>query len=95
VRMMLFMLALASGSASASGERLVATCAACHGTNGAGNGTVLPQLAGQSKEALLASLRAFKAGTRPATVMQQIAKGYSDAQIEQMAAFLAAKGGAK
>jgi cytochrome subunit of sulfide dehydrogenase len=36
-------------------------------------------------------LKAFKAGTRPATVMHQLAKGYSDAQIEQIAAFFAAQ----
>ena len=83
-------LALASGAASANGQRLYATCAACHGTSGAGSGTTLPKLAGQPKEALIASMRAFKAGTRPATIMHQIAKGYTDEQIEQIAVFLAA-----
>ena len=82
------LMALASGAAAASGERLYATCAACHGTNGAGSGNTLPTLAGQSKQALVASMRAFKAGTRPATIMHQIAKGYTDEQIEQIAVFL-------
>lgn len=81
-------LALASGSAAANGERLYANCAACHGTSGAGNGSTLPVLAGQSKDALVASMQAFKDGTRPATIMHQIAKGYSDAQIEEIAVFL-------
>jgi cytochrome c553 len=83
-------LLLAAGPAVADGQRLVASCAACHGTNGVGKGSALPQLAGQPKERLVASLRAFKDGSRPNTIMQQIAKGYSEAQIEQMAAWLAA-----
>ena len=36
-------------------------------------------------------LLAFKAGTRPATVMTQLAKGYSDAQLRQLAAYFAAQ----
>jgi sulfide dehydrogenase cytochrome subunit len=72
-----------------AGQRLYATCAACHGTNGAGSGTALPVLAGQPKDALARSLRDFKTGARPATVMHQIAKGYTDEQIEQIAAYLA------
>ncbi len=88
-RVMFMMLALASSNAAANGQRLYATCAACHGTNGAGSGTTLPALAGQPKDALVASMRAFKAGTRPATIMHQIAKGYTDEQIEQIAAYLA------
>jgi cytochrome c553 len=87
------LLGLAASQAEAAdiGQRLYATCAACHGTAGAGTGVVLPVLAGQPKGALAASLQAFKAGTRPATIMQQIAKGYTDEQIEQLAAYLAAQ----
>jgi cytochrome c553 len=36
-------------------------------------------------------MRAFRDGKRPATVMHQIAKGYSDAQIESLAAWFAAQ----
>jgi len=81
-------LALASSTAAANGQRLYATCAACHGTNGAGAGNALPVLAGQPKNALVASMRAFKTGARPATIMHQIAKGYTDEQIEQIAVYL-------
>jgi cytochrome subunit of sulfide dehydrogenase len=70
------------------GARLAANCAACHGTNGAGKGDTLPTLAGQPKDELMASMRAFKAGTRPATIMHQIAKGYTDEQVEQIATWL-------
>jgi cytochrome c553 len=88
---MLLGLAASEALAADSGQRLYATCAGCHGTAGAGSGGVLAVLAGQPKDSLAASLRAFKAGTRPATIMQQIAKGYTDEQIEQLAAYLAAQ----
>jgi cytochrome c553 len=84
----LSMLALVSSTAAANGQRLYATCAACHGTNGAGVGNALPILAGQPKDALVASMRAFKTGARPATIMHQISKGYTDEQIEQIAVYL-------
>ena len=76
---------------AADGARLYASCAACHGTAGAGAGQALPVLAGQPQQALVASLQAFKAGTRPATIMQQIARGYSDDEIVLIAAYLAAQ----
>jgi len=71
------------------GARLAATCTGCHGTNGVTVGDAIPALAGQSKDALLASLKAFKAGERPATVMTQLAKGYNDQQLDELAVFFA------
>ena len=97
------LLGLAASTASAAsaqvvaadrGQRLYASCAGCHGTAGAGSGDrgdILPVLAGQPKDVLAASMRAFKTGARPATVMRQLAKGYTEAQIEQIAAYLAAQ----
>lgn len=70
------------------GQRLYANCAACHGTTGHTVGGTLPPLAGQPRDTLIAAMRAFKSGERPATIMHQIAKGYSDEQIEQIAAYL-------
>ena len=71
-------------------KSLAATCANCHGTNGkAVEGSSVPTLAGMPKDYLVRQLKAFKTGERPATVMHQLAKGYSDAQIEQIAGYLA------
>jgi cytochrome c553 len=71
---------------------LAANCAQCHGTEGhTVPGSPLPPLAGRTREELLSQLKAFKAGTRPSTIMQQLARGYSDAQLEQLAAFFAAQ----
>ncbi|HEV2610386.1 MAG TPA: c-type cytochrome [Noviherbaspirillum sp.] len=73
-----------------TGRRLYATCAACHGTDGRPErGGSLSALAGQSKESLTAAMQAFKTGTRNATIMHQIAKGYTDEQIELIAGYLA------
>jgi cytochrome c553 len=71
---------------------LAASCAACHGTNGrAVDGTRVPGLAGLPAPYLVEQMKSFKAGTRAATVMPQLAKGYSDAQIEELAAYFAAQ----
>jgi cytochrome subunit of sulfide dehydrogenase len=69
-----------------------ALCAQCHGTNGRGTpGGVLPPLAGMPAGYIEEQLKAFKSGARPATVMHQLAKGYSDAQLSQLAAYFAAQ----
>ena len=68
---------------------MAASCSACHGTNG----VALPgmdTLAGQKKEDLLKKMQDFKSGKKPATLMHQLAAGYSDVQIEQLAAYFAA-----
>lgn len=67
-----------------------ATCAICHGPTGMAP-TGMPVLAGQSSETLLRSLRDFRDGKRPATIMHQIAKGYSDEQLQALATWFAAQ----
>jgi sulfide dehydrogenase cytochrome subunit len=73
-----------------AGRRLYASCAACHGTEGKpAPGSSLPPLAGQRQDALAASMKAFQDGSRPATIMHQLAKGYTSEQIDLIAAYLA------
>ncbi len=92
------MLAAAAAPAFAQDARalnqraLAATCANCHGTQGqAVSNAAVPGLAGMPAGYLSEQMKAFKAGTRPATVMHQLSKGYSDAQIESIAAYYAAQ----
>lgn len=67
-----------------------AGCANCHGTQGrAEPGTV--SLAGVNPVDLVKSMQDFKSGKRPATVMHQLAKGYSDEQISAIASYFAAQ----
>jgi cytochrome subunit of sulfide dehydrogenase len=84
--------ALAQDAQALYVRSLAASCANCHGTDGrtVANSAV-PGLAGMPREYMVTQLQAFKAGTRPATVMHQLAKGYSDAQIQQLAAYFAAQ----
>ena len=73
---------------------IAGTCTACHGTEGRSVGGVPPSLAGQDKSYLLQQLKDFKAGKRPATIMHQHAKGYTDEQLELIAGYFAGmKGG--
>ena len=69
---------------------LAATCATCHGTDGRSAGGVPPSLAGQNRQVMLQALRDFRDGKRPATIMHQQAKGYTDAQFELLADYFAA-----
>jgi cytochrome subunit of sulfide dehydrogenase len=83
-----------AGSAAAqdaASRNLAAGCAICHGTEGrAATKDVIP-LAGLPREHIVTQMRAFRDGQRPATVMHQIAKGYTDAQIDALAAWFAAQ----
>ena len=87
---------LAAGAVQAQdahlARNLAATCANCHGTDGrsvAGAGN--ESLAGTDKDTLMQKLRDFRSGTRPATIMHQISRGYTEAQLELIAAYFAAR----
>lgn len=83
------LMAAGAGAADASKVRdLAAGCANCHGTQGVAQPGMV-SLAGQSKDVLLKNLLDFKSGKRPATIMHQLSKGYTDEQLEQLAAYFA------
>jgi cytochrome subunit of sulfide dehydrogenase len=69
---------------------LAATCANCHGTNGNARGD-MKSLAGVSAEKIVGAMADYKSGALPATIMHQIAKGYTDEQIRLVAAYFAAQ----
>ncbi|MCF6254292.1 MAG: cytochrome c [Thiomicrorhabdus sp.] len=62
------------------------TCAGCHGPNGISHGEI-PSIAGLSKELISISMHDFASGKLPSTVMQRIAKGYSDADIKALSEY--------
>jgi cytochrome c553 len=76
--------AAAQGVDANQARYVAANCANCHGTLGKSSGA-MPSLAGQSKVYLVEQMRAFRDGKRTATIMHQIAKGYTDAQIDAVA----------
>ncbi len=99
LRPLLFAWALcATGSALAVDQQslytqsLAATCANCHGTQGKGvKDSSVPGLAGLKADYIEAQMQAFKSGARQATIMHQLAKGYSDEQIRLMATYFASQ----
>jgi cytochrome subunit of sulfide dehydrogenase len=88
----------ALGAAHAAGQggdpnlarSLAATCANCHGTNGVSVGEVA-SLAGKPKDEILRKMQDYKKGTVPGTIMPQLAKGYTDEQIDLVAGWFAAQ----
>ena len=65
-------------------------CANCHGTNGRAQPGNEP-LAGGNKDELLKKLKDFKSGAKPATIMHQLSKGYTDEQMEAIVGWFAAQ----
>lgn len=72
------------------GRFIAANCTGCHGTQGRSTGG-MPSLAGLDRSYILNALEEFKSGTRAATIMQQHAKGYTEAQFELIADYFAAQ----
>ena len=65
---------------------LAGACANCHGTDGRSPGGI-PSLAGRPESVLKAQMLAYKSQTYPpgTTIMNRLAKGYSDAEIDALA----------
>ena len=69
---------------------LAAPCAACHGTNGNSvGGTAV--LAGMDRALFIKQMQDFRSGARPATVMHQHARGYTDSEVEKLADFFSSQ----
>jgi len=88
-------LALGAGAAQAQADPLqvrswAAACASCHGTNGHAQ-TGNEPLAGGNKDEMLKKLLDFKRGAKPATIMHQLSKGYSDEQLAAIVSWFAAQ----
>lgn len=85
-----FVVAMCVGSVSAAhavdlrAAVLANPCAACHGMDGVSVGAI-PSINQLGANAMVAALKAYKSGERPATVMDRIAKGYSDEEIQRIA----------
>ena len=73
-----------------SGRALAAACFTCHGTHGNSVQGVPPSLAGRNSAELFQTMKDFQSGKRPATIMHQQARGYTDAQLRAIAAYFAA-----
>ena len=69
---------------------MAAACASCHGDQGRAE-VGMVSLAGANKDELLKKMLDYKTGKQPSTIMQQLAKGYSDDQLAAMASYFSAQ----
>ncbi|HJP23390.1 MAG: c-type cytochrome [Alphaproteobacteria bacterium] len=80
-----FIISLSPAAADSMDPLMLANpCAGCHGTDGKSKGA-MPTINGKSKSFIAKALRDFRDGKKPSTLMQRIAKGYTDAQIDVLA----------
>ena len=61
-----------------------AACSGCHPASSAAE-TSVPALAGRDAQEIVTQMRAFRSGQHDATVMDRIARGYSETEIEAIA----------
>jgi cytochrome c553 len=73
---------------SARGAALAHTCVTCHGPEGRSQGAI-PSLTTLSSADIITALQAFRAETRPSTVMHRIARGLDDVDITAVATYFA------
>jgi cytochrome subunit of sulfide dehydrogenase len=66
------------------------SCSGCHAAR-ADVQSAIPRLNGRNASELVQQMAAFRSGQRPATIMDQIAKGYSEAEIQAIADWYAAQ----
>jgi cytochrome c553 len=67
-----------------------AACSGCHPASARVSSPV-PRLAGLDRAILVKAMQDFRAGQRPGTVMDRIAKGFTDDEIQAIAAWFAAQ----
>jgi cytochrome subunit of sulfide dehydrogenase len=67
-----------------------ASCSGCHTSGVAAAGSV-SRLYGRDAGEIMTAMTGFRDGSLPATVMNRIAKGFSDDELRAIAAWLAAQ----
>ncbi len=76
----------AAGDAK-SGSKKAKPCQVCHGQGGKSTNPTYPMLAGQHAQYIVKQLKAFKTGHRKDPIMNQMAAGLNDQDMEDVAAF--------
>lgn len=69
----------------ATGQAMAWQCAPCHGTNGQEFLEAMPPLAGMKSDEFIKAMIAYREGTRPAIIMDRVARGFNDEEIKAMA----------
>lgn len=76
-------------SSPTQASMLANACAACHGPDGSSQGPSTPSIAEISYDYFIDSMTAFQENERPSTVMNRIARGYTEEQIYLLADYFA------
>ena len=71
----------------AAGRALARQCQTCHGLDGIAQIPIAPNLAGESRIYIETQLKAFRSGKREHEIMSVVAKGLSDEDISNLAAW--------
>jgi cytochrome c553 len=66
------------------------SCSGCHPA-GRGVDASVPRLVGRDPADIVTAMQGFKSGQRPSTVMDRIAKGFSDDEVKAIAAWYGAQ----
>ena len=77
-----------AGSLTDTGEELesvVAKCERCHGRAEGETNLAIPNLRGQKRDYLLATMKAYRDEERGSSMMHKMSSGYSDELLEQLA----------
>ena len=81
-------LAWVCAAAAAEPPAGAASCSGCHATNPKVE-TPIPRLIGRNAAETVKAMQEFRGGQRPTTVMDRIAKGFSDEETQAIAAWYA------
>ena len=82
----LLLVAATPAAAQAVAPPGAAACSGCHGAGA--TATVVPPLQGRAPDDIVAAMQAFRSGQRPATVMDRIAKGFTDEETRAIAVWV-------
>jgi cytochrome c553 len=82
----------AAGNAEA-GKAKSTTCAACHGIDGVSSVPSFPKLAGQNRDYLYHSLKAYKSGKRKNPIMAGQVQTLTDADMQDLALYFSKQKG--
>ncbi len=88
--MMMTAVLVSSPGLAADLQVLASSCSGCHSSSDNLN-TGIPRIRGLPEAVIVEAMRAFRTGQRPATVMGRIAKGFTEDEIKELAAYFSAK----
>lgn len=74
-----------------NGKRLFANCSSCHSLEPAIKNSPIASLMNQSRDVLVMKMLEYKAGSRQGTIMHQLAKGYTEEEIQSIASYIVSK----